>query len=554
MLSCLNESFEDATKSWSVAINQYETKLEIVGHTLDRRNIVNTTNIRATPNTQHAGGCSILVSARMVLMTTSRLNRFRQGLKMPGFALSLMASQFFWLALCVGVLAGHVKSQPESDELQVRVEVESGPHYVGQGFELRVGVVGADQRPRVEPPTLKDAELWQIGTDLKPLSASGIGAVVAESNLFVSRFRVVPRRAGMLEIPAIRAWIGERSGRSQRVHLPIRSVPAEGRPREFLGGVGRFSLRAEVKPQSVRIGQDLEFRITVTGPAAWGMFQRPQLNRYEHLAIGSQVEPRRDEMTREPAERTFVYRLRPTRSGEVLLPPVAIAAFEPRLLRYVTQVTAGVPVRVAAVPSFDPAMIDDGERDRGAGWTRAIAWTAWSLSALLLVGVTGWLVWVRGMWGLARRSGPAVARRYAAQMARSFVTDRPMRHSLFGPGAEPACLVAETDRALPNVARRISGALVQYLQLRTGRPPGALTPDEAREAVSRCAGSDELGALAARLAARCDGVLYRDAPAPLDGDRHQLMDEARGLFSALGQVESTTRRRGASAPPWRANA
>jgi hypothetical protein len=490
----------------------------------------------------------------MVLMTTSRVNRFRQGPEMPGFALPLMASQFIWLAFWVGVLASHGKSQPESDEVQVRVEVEAGPHYVGQGFELRVGVVGADQRPRIEPPALKDAELWQIGTDLKPLSASGIGAVVAESNLFVSHYRVVPRRAGMLEIPAIRAWIGERSGRSQRMHLPIRPVPVEGRPREFLGGVGRFSLRAEVKPQSVRIGQDLEFRITVTGPAAWGMFQRPQLKRYEHLAIGLQVEPRSDQMTREPAERTFVYRLRPTRSGEAVLPPVAIAGFEPRVLRYVTQVTAGVPVRVTAVPSFNPAMIDDGEPDRGTGWTRAIAWTAWSLSALVLAGVTGWLVWVRGMWGLARRSGPVLARRFAAQLARSFATDRPMQRSLFGRGEEPASLVAETDRALPNAARRISGALVHYLELGTGRPSGALTPDEAREAVSRCAGSDELGALAARLAARCDGVLYRGAPAPLDGDRRQLMDEARGLFSALGQVESTTSRRGASAPPWRANA
>jgi hypothetical protein len=450
-------------------------------------------------------------------------------------------SQLFWLALWVGVLTGHGKSQPDSDELQVRVEVEAGPHHVGQGFELRVGVVGAEQRPRVDSPALKDAELWQIGTDLKPLSASGIGAVVAESNLFVTRFRVVPRRAGMLDIPAVRAWIGERSGRSQEVQISIRPVPTEGRPGAFLGGVGRFSLRAEVKPQSVRINQDLEFRIGVTGPAAWGMVERPDLRRFGRLGIGLRIEARPDEMTREPPERTFIYRLRPTRSGEAVLPPVAIAAFDPTLMRYVTQVTAGVPVRVTAVPSFDPATIRDSEPERGIERAMAMAWTAWCLAALLLAGATGWLVWVRGKWRHAHRGGPVAARRFAAGVARSLAADRPIGRSLFRRVEEPASIAADRDLALPNLARRISDALVEYLHLGTGRPPGALTPDEARDAVSQCAGSDELGALAARLAARCDGVLYRDAQVPSHGERQQLVDEARGLFSALGQASSRVR-------------
>ena len=132
-----------------------------------------------------------------------------------------------------------------------------------------------------------------------------------------------------------------RSGRSQPKSVLIQPVPLLGRPAEFLGGVGRFELHAEASPKVIRVGQELEFRIKVTGPAAWGMADRPDLARYGRLGLGLRIEPRPDETINEPPARTFVYRLRPTHAGEAVLPPVAIAAFDPSLSRYVTHVTTG---------------------------------------------------------------------------------------------------------------------------------------------------------------------------------------------------------------------
>src|SRR5262249_57862228 len=107
--------------------------------------------------------------------------------------------------------------------------------------------------------------------------------------------------------------------------------------------------------QGGRVGQELDFRITVNGPAAWGMVDRPELKRFDRLGIGLRIEPRPDEASPEPPSRTFVYRLRPTRPGAVVLPPVAIAAFDPDLSRYLTQVTAGGAVRAVPLAPFDPA-------------------------------------------------------------------------------------------------------------------------------------------------------------------------------------------------------
>ena len=292
----------------------------------------------------------------------------------------------------------------------------------------------------------------------------------------------------------------------------MRPLPPEGRTAAFLGGVGGFTLAAEASPRSVRVGQELEYRITVTGPSAWGMTGRPELKRFDRLGIG--VRPKPVEVIHEPPSRTFVYTLRPTRSGEPVLPPVAIAAFDPSVNRYVTKLTPSVPIRVVAVPAFDPATIPDLGSASGPDAFRsaAIRWATAVGSAVLLLGSALAIAWVRRKARLAGQlGGPAAARRFAARMARGLA---------HGPPGPPQ-----------QTALRVNSALIRYLKIGVGRPTGALTPDEAGEGVASCTGSAELGALAAQLAARCDGLLYRDAPAPSE-DPERFREDARDLFGA----------------------
>ncbi len=107
------------------------------------------------------------------------------------------------------------------------------------------------------------------------------------------------------------------------------------------------------------------------------------------------IEPKPDETVNEPPSRTFVYRLRPTKAGEAVLPPVAIASYDPALSRYITHVTASVPVRVVAVASFDPATIDDPESSDGSGRFTLVAWAVWGSSAVLLLAASVSLALVR---------------------------------------------------------------------------------------------------------------------------------------------------------------
>ncbi|MGZ3380210.1 MAG: hypothetical protein ACXVBB_08070, partial [Isosphaeraceae bacterium] len=199
------------------------------------------------------------------------------------------------------------------DALRVRLEAGPGPYYEGQGIAMAALVLGRDQGPRIELPRLSHAEIWTAGTSFKPVSATGIGSVESGDNLYITRLRIVPRRSGPLEIPPILARIDGRSGRSGPLRLTVEPVPFEGRPAEFLGGVGEFSVQASVMPTTIRVGQEFIYRIGLTGPAAWGTTSRPALSRLDRIPLALRVQPLPDERTSEPPSVTFVYRIRPTR-------------------------------------------------------------------------------------------------------------------------------------------------------------------------------------------------------------------------------------------------
>ncbi len=478
-------------------------------------------------------------------------------MSLPAFA--LVFRRLGTLAFLMGMLSIKADASPGSEALSVRSEVAPGPCFVGQGFELGFGVIAGGQRPNIDPPRIAGARTWAIGTDVRPITTTSIGSVVTHENLFLMRFRVVPQRPGTLEIPAVKVQIKGRSGRSQPKSVSIQPVPLVGRPAEFLGGVGPFELGAEVSPKVIRVGQVMEFRIKVTGPAAWGMTDRPDLARFSRLGIGLRIEPQPDETVNEPPARSFVYRLRPTHAGEAALPPVAIAAFDPSLARYLTHVTAGVPIRVVAVAPFDPTTV---HYDPPSTTMSRPAIISVIVVALAMLSCTVYLILslVRRRLVRPHAFGPELARRFAKQTARSLRSLSAVEISM-APRADrmstghPLFRFRHPNSRFqvansPNVSSEMLGDATQrlvhdlsvYVSLGTGQSLGVMTPDEAREGVARLTGSDKLVAHAGELAARCDSILYGPRVANAATELPELLDDARRLFEALGQVKGSRER------------
>ncbi len=378
--------------------------------------------------------------------------------------------------------------------LRLTTRLPAGTHYVGQAIEVGVEVEGATGLPTVEPPR-------STALDVHPLPSDG-----ARRDLW--RFAVVPRQAGTLDLPPFRARSGDRSGNSKPIRLAVASVPLEGRTAAFLGGVGPFEIRAEAEPRSVQLGQTLEYRVKLTGPAAWGSVRSPDLASWTSLALGFRLEPLPDVLEGPDSPgRTFRYRLRPSKSGRAVLPPVAVAAFDPTTGRYATRVTASLPIRVEEPPRFDPGRLDYRPIAEVSSGDRSGVITIALAAALFVAATLAGFVWRAGRRRLARRIDP---RRLALELARG--------------------LGEVGDRG--EAARAVAEAFSTFLQRADGRGPGVLTPPESREAVARLTRDRDLARRAERLIERCDRSSYGDG----SGDGSGLIAEGRELFEGIARA------------------
>ena len=364
--------------------------------------------------------------------------------------------------------------------------VTTGKPYAGQAVEIRVDVQGVEGPAEVAPPRLAevDGELHRLSPE---------------------RFVVVARRPGTLVIPPFRANSGDRSGASRPIRLSIENVPLSGRSTAFLGGVGPFEIRAEADPPRLRLGQSMEYRIAMNGQAAWGSDRPPELGEAKSAIPGLRVEPIPGRLEGgDPAIRTFRYRLRPGRAGRWVLPPLTVAAFDPKTGRYATRVAPGVPIEVEDIPRFDPARLDYGAgRSMAEPETpRAWWWFGITLGIVLSVAVGGFF------WRRARSSRRPDPRRIALDLARGL-----------GEGADEA-----------EMARRVVEAMAAFLQEVGGRSPGVLTPPEARADVERLTLDRDLARGAERLVEDCDRARFGGVGEGAD----RLMARGRAILEQLG--------------------
>jgi BatD DUF11 like domain len=387
----------------------------------------------------------------------------------------------------------------DGTRLAVSVQVRPGPVFVGEAVELSVDVAAQRERPEIEAPNLNGADLTLIKAELRPISTSGIGGEVFVKNLFRFRYRLIPRKPGALAIPAFHAKLDGRSGASEPTRLTIKPLPNLGRTADFLGGVGAFALSARAEPDSVRLGQTFAYRITIEGPAAWNVDAPPSLARLQRADKGFTIERQNDIATAEPPEHTFIFRLRPMRGGDLTIPPISIAAFDPKSERYVTRATPSVLVRVADVPAFDPSQMiykDPSRRTSHLGLWPLVT----GMLVLAIATLGGWMRW----WHARRETAPSRAL-------------KALRAAL------------RRAHSAEEVALATTEGLTRWLALATGRAEGALTPDEAETGVTSWTGDPGLAHAARVVVERCDGVLYGRSPAEADDLRNQAASFAARL-------------------------
>jgi BatD DUF11 like domain len=138
---------------------------------------------------------------------------------------------------------------------------------------------------------------------------------------------------------------------SPAAELKVLPLPAEGRPPDFHGAIGTFSIETDISPTAADAGDPLTLRMRVTGS---GNFDRVDSSMLDHVEQWKTYPPKSSFMTSDPTgrkgEKTFEQPLIALKPGVQSLPALSFSYFDPGARRYETARSA--PLSVSISPSL----------------------------------------------------------------------------------------------------------------------------------------------------------------------------------------------------------
>jgi hypothetical protein len=146
--------------------------------------------------------------------------------------------------------------------------------------------------------------------------------------------------------------------RSNEVSLDVRPLPTVGRPSDFTGAVGNYSIKARVDRQTLDAGETTTLTLEVRGSGALrgeklSLTFPKEIRSYEEQPdVRSDL---RDGLVRSLA--IYSTTLVPLQPGSYSLPPVSFSFFEPETGSYRTVTSEPIPLEVGGSAVTDPAVI-----------------------------------------------------------------------------------------------------------------------------------------------------------------------------------------------------
>ena len=113
----------------------------------------------------------------------------------------------------------------------------------------------------------------------------------------------------------------------------------KGAPKDFNGGVGKFSMSTNLSKKIAKVGDILTFTVKVTGKGNMHAISKPKINLPANLTLYGDPEIKEDlDYTDEgvEGEKTYKFFIKVVRGGKIDMHPSSISYFDPSLKKYVT--------------------------------------------------------------------------------------------------------------------------------------------------------------------------------------------------------------------------
>ena len=437
-----------------------------------------------------------------------------------------------------------VASQPEQDQFVfVRMSVEPRSLYVTQSFtatlvigirKVEVDGQAVDMENLLQTVDARASELSIFGTRFSSseLSLADSAGQRHPYVLFKSTREVRAEEVGPMPVGPVflkvnyptslrRGFFGgmevarsrKETARADAITVDVKGPPEQGRPADFTGAIGQFTMQVEVKPTRVEQGRPVTLSMAIQGAPLEGL-AGPDLTKQAELA--SRFDFATDELTGDIENRAKMFRraIFPKQHGEQTVPPIAWSYFDPRVERYVSLMSKPIPLVVdPASPGsvgmsagefeaserngavlkvvqggISPNYVDPGLVlvDMSLRFSTTTQVAALALPPLLCLTLT---LTVR------HRSRLKMDVRYARRRRARHHAHRLIDHALRN--GDPAAQLTALSQAMKG-----------YLADRFCLPPGALTPQDVWTLLSECGIDAATAGQIAGFLESCDAALY----------------------------------------------
>lgn len=146
---------------------------------------------------------------------------------------------------------------------------------------------------------------------------------------------ISPNKAGEIELPQLTAnvQLGSIGFYSQTLQslsskVKVKELPANGKPQNYSGAVGNFSVSEQMEKNVVRVGEALEYKLVISGRGNFNQFSNPVYPVQQDFRIASPLTENQIQAGMK-GTRTIRYLLIPRREGKFTLPGISFNWFNP---------------------------------------------------------------------------------------------------------------------------------------------------------------------------------------------------------------------------------
>jgi len=150
---------------------------------------------------------------------------------------------------------------------------------------------------------------------------------------------------------------------SNQFTIHVLPLPEEGRPANFTGAIGHFTVTGAANPLSVEVGEPVTLRFSVSGDGNFDYIRCPSLTNdpaWKQYVASSKIDYQ--DQARTQGVKTFEQAVIPLKNGTLPLPQASFSYFDPTTKQYTTlpvslpvvTVTGTLPASVAPVAGASP--------------------------------------------------------------------------------------------------------------------------------------------------------------------------------------------------------